>query len=233
MGRNSDEAGASSGTRCPRCGFLLDLDHVDHSAGSLDQGPPNVFRLEGEYWLIAFGEDVFRLKDSKGLRYLSVLLAHPGREVLALHLVSGLTGEPPLAQRIPAGSGLRLFDPHGGDPLIDERARRAYEGRLKELKETLEAAEAAGDSQRANASRDEMEVLAQELGAALGLGGAIRKTASPAEKARQSTTKAIRSAVGRIAAQSPALARHLGSTVRTGLYCIYDPDPRVPVAWRM
>lgn len=218
--------------RCPRCGFLL-TGHVDHGEGTVDPGSPNVFRLEGEYWLIAFGDDLFRLKDSKGLRYLSVLLGHPGREVLALHLVSGAPSEPTTEHRIPAGSGLRLFDPHGGDPVIDDRARHAYEARLEQLKGIVETAEAAGDTQRATASRDEMEVLAHELGAALGLGGSVRQTVSPAEKARQSTTKAIRSAVGRIAAQSPALARHLGSTVRTGLYCIYDPDPRVPVAWRL
>lgn len=218
--------------RCPRCGFLLN-GHVEHGEGPVGQGSPNVFRMEGEYWLIAFGDDLFRLKDSKGLRYLSVLLKHPGHEVLALHLASGAPAAPTTEHRIPAGSGLRLFDPHGGDPIIDERARHAYEARLEQLKEIVEAAEAGGDTQRAEASRDEMELLAHELGAALGLGGGARQTVSPAEKARQSTTKAIRSAVDRIAAQSPALARHLGSTVRTGLYCIYDPDPRVPVAWRL
>ena len=223
-----EQPGTQTAARCPRCGYLLNghAEHVD----APDHGSPNLFRLEGEYWLIAFGMDLFRLKDSKGLRYLARLLERPGHELLALHLVSGDKADPHVDHRLPAASGLRLFDPHAGDPVIDERARRAYEERLQQLKETAEAGDAAGD--RAAAAREEMEVLAHELGAAIGISGGIRQTASPAEKARQSTTKAIRSAVARIAEHSPALARHLGSTVRTGLYCIYDPDPRIPVAWR-
>lgn len=224
--------GTQAESRCPRCGFLLD-GHSEHVDGPLDQGSPNVFRLEGEYWLIAFGEDLFRLKDSKGLRYLARLLSQPGNEVLALQLMTGQLAGTHVDHRLPAASGLRLFDPHGGDPVIDERARRAYEERLEQLKQTVEAEAAAGNHERAETAREEMEVLSHELGAAVGIGGGIRKTASPAEKARQSTTKAIRSAVARITEHSPALARHLGSTVRTGLYCIYDPDPRVPVAWRL
>ena len=37
-----------------------------------------LFRLEGEYWTIAFGSEVCRLRDSAGLRYLAVLLGRPG-----------------------------------------------------------------------------------------------------------------------------------------------------------
>jgi hypothetical protein len=205
---------------------MLDQSHVS-------TGPPNVFRREGEYWVIGFDDDLFQLRDVKGLRYLAVLLGNPGREVLAFHLVARPEAEPVLPRRTPAASGLRIFDPHASDPFIDEQARAAYERRLEELREAVEESQASGDLERASRSRDEMEVLAHELGRAIGLGGGIRETASPAEKARQSATKAIRSAVGRIAAHSPALARHLGSTVRTGVYCIYDPDPRVPVTWRL
>jgi hypothetical protein len=30
---------------------------------------------------------------------------------------------------------------------------------------------------------------------------------------------------------NPALGRHLSSTIRTGRYCSYTPDPRVPITW--
>ena len=49
--------------------------------------PRATFRREGEYWWIAFHSDAFRLRDSKGLRHLSVLLAAPGREFHSLELV--------------------------------------------------------------------------------------------------------------------------------------------------
>ena len=44
---------------------------------------------DGEYWSVAYRRDAFRLKDSKGLRYLARLLGEPGREVHALDLVAG------------------------------------------------------------------------------------------------------------------------------------------------
>jgi hypothetical protein len=38
------------------------------------------FRKEGEYWTIGYGGKDFRLKDTKGPRYLAHLLRHPGTE---------------------------------------------------------------------------------------------------------------------------------------------------------
>ena len=36
------------------------------------------FQREGEYWTVAYGGSVCRLRDTKGLRYLARLLAQPG-----------------------------------------------------------------------------------------------------------------------------------------------------------
>src|SRR5262245_25684828 len=49
----------------------------------------NVFRYEGEFWTVRYAGQVCRLKDSKGLRYLAVLLAQPGVGVAAIDLVVG------------------------------------------------------------------------------------------------------------------------------------------------
>ena len=38
-------------------------------------------------------------------------------------------------------------------------------------------------------------------------------------------------ALKRIAAYHPGLAQHLGATLRTGTFCTYSPDPRVPATW--
>jgi len=51
------------------------------------------------------------------------------------------------------------------------------------------------------------------------------------ERARLSVTRAIRRAQARIAACHPSLGRHLGTTIRTGTYCAYVPDSRVPITW--
>jgi hypothetical protein len=51
------------------------------------------------------------------------------------------------------------------------------------------------------------------------------------ERARLSVTRAIRRAQARIAACHPSLGRHFETTLRTGTYCAYVPDSRVPIAW--
>ncbi len=52
------------------------------------------------------------------------------------------------------------------------------------------------------------------------------------ERARQSVSRTLRTAVGRIGEVHPTLGDHLGRTVRTGYRCSYVPDPRAPVAWK-
>ncbi len=187
-----------------------------------------VFRREGEYWSIAFDGDAFRLKDSKGLRHLSVLLASPGREIHALELVSTVERHAP--DRKLSDSELR---PKTGDAgtVIDERAKAEYAARLQELESELGEAESWNDPERASRLREEIDFLARELGAAVGLGGRGRRTASDAERARVNVTRAIKATQERIAEHSPSLGRHLAATVRTGTFCSYEPDPRVPVTW--
>jgi hypothetical protein len=46
----------------------------------------NVFRLEGEYWTIAYDGAVYRLRDTAGLRYLAYLLQRPSKKVAAVEL---------------------------------------------------------------------------------------------------------------------------------------------------
>ena len=146
------------------------------------------------------------------------------------------SGREPLA-RI-AGSGPRrprrsAFGVDGGDTgsLIDDEARAAYRVRLRELQAELDEAEAFNDPVRGEAARLEMDALESQLSAAFGLGGRPRPEGSAAERARQSVTKAIREATRRIAAEDSALGDHLERSVRTGVYCVYDPDPSSRLTW--
>jgi len=58
-------------------------------------------------------------------------------------------------------------------------------------------------------------------------------TASSVERARQSVTIAIRATLKRISEISPALGCHLASTVKTGKFCAYTPDPGSAPAWNV
>ena len=52
----------------------------------------NVFRREGDYWLVVFDDRTARIRDLKGMRYLARLLAVPGRELHVLDLVAAEAG---------------------------------------------------------------------------------------------------------------------------------------------
>ena len=193
---------------------------------------PNVLRREGDYWTVAFAGDAFRLRDAKGLHHLAQLLRHPGREFHALDLVTAEAGAPSSSpgRRAP-DEGMHSGSTSDLGPALDDQAKASYRARLRELEEDLGEATAWADSARAERIRDEMEFLEDELTAAVGLGGRDRKVGSPAERARVNVTRAIRSVLDRIREHSPALADHLGATVRTGMFCAYAPDPRSPITW--
>jgi tetratricopeptide (TPR) repeat protein len=215
----------------------LGADRVGQDAGlPPERAGPTVFRREGEYWSITFEGDAFRLKDTKGLRYLAQLLAMPDREAHAIDLLVAVEGGslPSAAQgRLPTETGAGAHASADAGEVLDGHARAAYRRRLKELREDLDEAEALGDPERAARAREEMDFLARELSGAVGLGGRGRKSASSTERARQSVTKAIKAAIDRIASHSPALARHLTSAVQTGTFCSYAPDPRAPISWKL
>jgi tetratricopeptide (TPR) repeat protein len=192
---------------------------------------PNVFRREGEYWAVAYEGDAFRLKDSKGLRYIAHLLAMPGRDVHALELAAAERGGARAEPFAEVGPTTSL----GGDAgeILDAQARAAYRRRLADLEEELEEARRFGDPERAAALESERDALVRELAGAFGLQGRPRRTGSPAERARVSVTRAIRAAIPRIRDHSPALGDHLERTIHTGRFCSYTPDPRALVDWRL
>lgn len=174
-------------------------------------------RREGDVWTLVRGDRLARLRDSVGLRHLARLLTEPGREILALDLVSPGSGRDQGA----AVSG----------PLLDDRARNEYRARMHELAREIEEAESWGDLERAANARREVDVLTEHLTQAAGFGGRGRRVASQAERARVTVTKAIRGALRRIALQDAQLGAHLEVSVHTGSFCSYRPDPESRITW--
>jgi tetratricopeptide (TPR) repeat protein len=185
----------------------------------------NVFRREGDYWLVVFDGRTVRARDLKGMRHLARLLAEPGREVHVLDLVAAESGAT-------FGRGeVRSSALGDAGEMLDARAKEAYRRRLVEIDEDIEEANALGDDTRAAQADAEREFLVRELARAFGLGGRARPAGSAAERARVGVTRAVRQAVSRIAEHHPALGEHLDMAIRTGTYCAYVPDPRAPVRW--
>jgi hypothetical protein len=176
--------------------------------------PAAVFRREGDVWTVSYSGQTFRLRDVKGLRYISTLLSVPGRDVHVLELLGATSA----------------YAADGG-PVLDERAKQEYGRRLSDLEAELEEAQGWGDTERAARVGDEIELLTHELAAAVGLGGRDRRFASPAERARISVTKAIRTAIKLVEKHSPELAVHLDSSIQTGRFCSYAPRGVAPPTW--
>lgn len=191
----------------------------------------NVFRQEGESWRIEYAGRRFQLRDSKGLGYLARLLAEPGREWHVLDLVAVRMGATPQVGSVTAQD---LPSQRGGDagPVLDAAAKRAYRNRIVDLREAIEEARSWGDAERAALAEEELDAIARELSHAMGLGGRDRRAISEAERARVNVTRTVKAARLRIDEFSPELGHHLAGTVRTGAFCSYAPDPRLPVVWR-
>jgi CheY-like chemotaxis protein len=181
------------------------------------------FRREGEFWTVAFEGAGFRLRDSKGLHYIAALLREPGRELHALDLVG--------SRASPEGASLYVGSDAG--PILDPQAKVQYRARLDDLEVELREAEQWNDAERAARAKEERELLAHELAAAVGLGGRDRKAASDAERARINVTRAIKAVRDRIGEHSLELAKHFDTTLRTGTFCSYVPDPRSPLRWEL
>src|SRR5215469_12523252 len=194
---------------------------------------------QGEYWTLAYADRLIRLRDSKGLRQLALLLREPGREFHVLDLLARIDPAEidTRASRIDHEELAQLtvrsaLGEDGGAPL-DARARAAYKQRLVELTEELEEARKFHDEGRVARLEDEIDLYKRELKIAFGLGGGRnRKAGSAAEQARVNVTKNIGRALDLIESKHESLGRLLKSTIRTGIFCSYQPDPRFPVAWR-
>ncbi len=178
-----------------------------------------MMRRTDDGWQIGWIDQAAQLPDVRGLHHLHALLSSPGREIHSADLVR------------PGASA--LVDSTAKDALLDDTAKAAYRRRVQHLQEVIADAETDGDTARASESQAELDVLLDELRRAVGLGGRDRPLADDAERARVAVRKAVTSAVTRLAEHDATLAAHLRTSVRTGLFCSYQPDPTAAVSWTL
>jgi len=178
----------------------------------------------GDLWEIVWAERSAHVPDMKGLGDLAVLLAQPGREVHCLDLAGAAS---PVDRGSLAG---QLDGTQGGlGDVIDHQARTAYKQRVRELQEEIDDATEGGATDTAEHARAELDQLVTHLGSAYGLHGRVRQAGDPVERARSTVGWRIRNAIKRIEKADPDLAKHLRATVRTGIWCAYEPTD--PVTW--
>ena len=194
---------------------LADIPQEQRQAQTPVGRGPNRITREGDVWAISFDARTVRLRDTKGIHLLARLLTEPGHEIHALDLV-GAPG---------------LVGGDDGGPVLDATAKHAFRRRLNGLAEDLEEARRNNDPERAARAEAEIDALTDQLAAAVGIGRRDRRAASQSERARVAATCNLRTVIQRAADVHPSLGRHLEMTIRTGTYCSYQPDPRVPIDW--
>jgi len=172
----------------------------------------NVFRRDGETWILSFEGQVVRFTDKKGLSYLGYLLRESGQRFHAAELHAGVAG----VEHVPTlGSA--------GD-VLDQEAKAEYREMLQEVTEELADAKKRGHVSVIEELEERRLALVREIAKATGLGGRSRKASSDAEKLRCSITMSISREIKRIGTRHAALARHLTECVETGSYFSYRPD---------
>ena len=110
-----------------------------------------------------------QVRPLKGLDDLAVLFSRPHQQVHCLELIGS--------------------SDFSGDALpgLDERGRREYRARIRELQEAIDEAHSAHDLLRAERAEAELDSLVQQLSAAFGPGPANQQ-ARP-ERARSAVTR--------------------------------------------
>jgi hypothetical protein len=203
-------------------------DPPDRSRATRTDVASAVFKCDGDTRTVSFAGATALVHDLKGFRYIERLLADPDREFHVLDLVAVETG----ASRLGTPPS-----PHGfadsGLPVLDERARHAYQRRLVEVDDDIAEATLMNDLGRLELAQRDRDYLIAELTQAVGLAGRHRLVGSTSEQARTSVTRSIRYSLDRLAPHHPALATHLRQNVRTGTYCVYQPDPIAPLSWQI
>jgi len=178
-------------------------------AGHDEPGRRGVLRRDGRRWLVSMDDRAVLIEDLVGMRYIAALVAQPGVEMTALALASG--GEAAEADALP-------------QLVLDDEARAAYAEHARALLAELDEARDHADIGRAERARAELDLVADELARGVGLGGRVRPTGGSAERARINVQRRIASAINRMGEVSPPLGRYLTRSIRTGAYCVYEPE---------
>ena len=184
-----------------------------------------LLRRESDVWFLRFGTEICRVRDCKGLRYLALLVKHPGKRAHVVEMLASVSaadtsvlnakGEPVAASKSDLG------------PLLDARALRELQGRLHQVEEELDEAQHANDLGQQEVLRREQEWLRSEVARVW----RQHKKNPSTERCRQAVSKAIRRALEKLAVVAPQAASHLRASIHCGYVCAYLPDPTNAPEW--
>ena len=174
--------------------------------------------LRGAYWDISYEQRKGVIADSRGLRYIALLVRDTsgGRDAIHAKELTALA----------SGERAAAIELEVDDAVLDTTAKKQLMQRLEELAVERDRAVAVEDFTRATRLDEEYEQIADELGRSGATRGASRRKTAfvhAGEKARKAVAKAIAEAIGKLAAHpdlSP-LAEHFTAHLRKGQWLSY------------
>jgi hypothetical protein len=193
-----------------------------------------VFRLTGHYWDVAFGDHgLSPLKDSKGMRCIAYLLAHPNQHVDVGMVRAEVDGKPAFDQAakevvlaMVLTGELSTDDSRAKDLFADE----ASLARLDHSRQTIEKQIAVTEGDEKLELKDQIRIIDELLRESQGLGGRPRPI-DREENERKSMSAAYRKALKVLEkAGYSTLVEHL-KVMKVGRTCSYTPVK--PPSWEL
>ena len=170
----------------------------------------NYFLKEHDLWQISFEGKLIRATEVKGFCDLIKLLKNPEKQFHCTELM---------------GSGVDMK----AESVFDEKAKRSYQKKILEIQEEIRWSENNNDLERTTTLHKEYDEIVEHLTSSLGIKGRIRKSHDTLDKTRSAVTWRIRNAIQKIEKNHPILGKHLSMSVKTGLFCSYNPEK--PIQW--
>jgi tetratricopeptide (TPR) repeat protein len=191
-------------------------------------GGANLFRREGDAWVVRYRGGTARLAPARGLADLACLLANPGRSIHVSDLLAGRTPADAMLAALGRAGQAPPWHAAGPDGLgarrgrLDAETADEYRAHLARLEEELARAVADGDRVTAALARAERDVLTADLSTA----DHDDVPTDPIDRARRAVATRIRLALDAVDVSHAPLARHLRYSVRVGTFCSYEPAVR-------
>lgn len=182
-----------------------DTQHSEKEPEKVAEMSSYAFIKRGDLWEITFhGKEIIAI-ELKGFFDIAKMLADPEKEFHCTELM-----------------GTAVFA--DGEPVFDDKAKKAYRRRLLELKEEIDETDLHFNHERRVQLQMEYDSLMRHLTSSLGIGGKSRKMNDPVEKVRSAVTWRVRKAIQRLEKEHPALGKHLSVSIKTGVFCAYKPE---------
>jgi len=198
-------------------------------------------RLKGK-WNIQYKNLSGNVKESRGLEYITRLLAKPHKSLSACDLMRleesylpGSSVQPPdVTEDDEIGQKRRVLKSGTRQEILDYEAVCQYKKRADELLEEIEEANANNNQAQSGKLQADLHFILSALEATHGKKGArkIFKSGDPSEKARMAVRQALKRAYQQIRKECPRLiplADHLEKHIQTsGTTYGYCPEPNAP-----